>query len=58
MIMSKKIILGFVILIGVTACVKQQQNIPLFDTVTVVDQLVINDKSVPIFPKSPVKIRS
>ncbi len=51
MIMCKKIILGFVILIGVTACVKQQQNIPLFDTVTVVDQLVINDKSVPIFPK-------
>jgi hypothetical protein len=51
MIMSKKIILGLVILMGVTACVKQQQNIPLFDTVTVVDQLVINDKSVPIFPK-------
>ena len=52
MITCKKIVLGFVALLGMTACVQQQQqNIPLFDTVTVVDQLVINDKSVPIFPK-------
>ena len=50
MITCKKIVLGFVALVGMTACV-QQQSIPLFDTVTVVDQLVINDKSVPIFPK-------
>ena len=35
------------------ACVQQQQqqNIPLYDTITVVDQLVIDDNSVPIFPK-------
>ena len=52
MITCKKIVLGFVALVGMTACVQQQQqSIPLFDTVTVVDQLVINDKSVPIFPK-------
>ncbi len=29
----------------------QQQNVPMYDTVTVVDQLVIDDNSVPIFPK-------
>ena len=52
MITCKKIVLGFVALVGMTACVQQQQqSMPLFDTVTVVDQLVINDKSVPIFPK-------
>ncbi|MBE6461699.1 MAG: hypothetical protein E7006_02540 [Alphaproteobacteria bacterium] len=32
------------------ACVRQQQQ-PQYDTVTVVDQLVIDDNSVPIFPK-------
>ena len=54
MIMCKKIILGFVILIGVTACVKQQQNIPLFDTVTVVDQLVIMINLCQFFQRKPL----
>lgn len=49
----KKILVGFCVLSGITACARQyeQQNVPLFDTVTVVDQLVINENSVPIFPK-------
>ena len=54
MITCKKIVFGFAMLFGMTACVRQQQQqqmMPLYDTVTVVDQLVINDKSVPIFPK-------
>ncbi len=32
-------------------CNQQNQNIPQYDTVTVVDNLVIDENSVPIFPK-------
>ena len=43
-------LMGGIIMLG---CAQQQnqQNMPLYDTVTVVDQLVIDDNSVPIFPK-------
>lgn len=30
---------------------QQQQNMPLYDNITVVDELVIDENSVPIFPK-------
>jgi hypothetical protein len=43
-------VLAGVILLG---CVQQQQQevMPMYDTVTVVDSLVIDENSVPIFPK-------
>ncbi len=42
-----------VLFVGVVAgCAQQQQqNMPLYDTVTVIDELVIDENSVPIFPK-------
>ena len=44
------VVLAGVILLG---CVQQQQQevMPMYDTVTVVDSLVIDENSVPIFPK-------
>ena len=38
------------VFVGLTAC-QQKQQVPLYDNVTVVDQLVIDENSVPIFPK-------
>lgn len=35
----------------VYGCANRQQNMPVFDTVNVVENSVINEKSVPIFPK-------
>jgi len=49
MIAWKKIFCAILLLGGFAAC--QQQNVPLYDNVTVVDQLVIDENSVPIFPK-------
>lgn len=41
-----------VICAGVVAgCVQQRQEQPLYDNITVVDELVIDENSVPIFPK-------
>ncbi len=45
----------FALVVGVcvmlTGCTNHQQNIPTYDTVEVVENLVINENSVPIFPK-------
>ncbi len=49
MIAWKKMFCAILLLGGFAAC--QQQNVPLYDNVTVVDQLVIDENSVPIFPK-------
>lgn len=46
----KKISLMFVGMAVVAGCVQQQQQ-PMYDNITVVDQLVIDENSVPIFPK-------
>ena len=47
-----KVGLFAVAMVAVGACAKKKTEIvPLYDNVTVVDELVINDKSVPIFPK-------
>ena len=37
--------------VALVGCTNKQQNIPMYDTVEVVENLVINEKSVPIFPK-------
>ena len=42
---------GAVCALMVSGCAKQQQNMPLYDTVTVVENTVIDENSVPIFPK-------
>ena len=42
---------GILAVLTLFGCAQQQKDIPLYDTVTVVDQLVIDDNSVPIFPK-------
>ena len=46
-----KLIKYFIVLFVLGACVQQQRVQPMYDNVTVVDQLVIDDNSVPIFPK-------
>lgn len=47
-----KIMLGVFCVMAVTGCVQQaQKNVPIMDNVTVVDELVIDENSVPIFPK-------
>ena len=52
MVFWKKYLGGFLSVLVLFGCVnQQQQNVPMYDTVTVVDQLVIDDNSVPIFPK-------
>jgi len=42
---------GAVCTLMVSGCAKQQQDMPLYDTVTVVENTVIDENSVPIFPK-------
>lgn len=52
MIFWKKVLVslsGILVLFGCAQ--QQQQNIPLYDTVNVIDELVIDENSVPIFPK-------
>ena len=51
MVFWKKYLGGFLAVLILFGCAQQQQNVPMYDTVTVVDQLVIDDNSVPIFPK-------
>lgn len=47
-----KLIVGVAAAAVLAACTQNQNsNVPLYDTVTVVDQLVIDENSVPIFPK-------
>ncbi len=46
-----KLIKYFIMLFVLGACVQQQRVQPMYDNITVVDQLVIDDNSVPIFPK-------
>ncbi len=45
-----KLVKFFVVMFALVACA-QQRSQPMYDTVTVVDQLVIDENSVPIFPK-------
>ena len=47
------IVCVFVGVVGLTACQTTQQDVaePEYDTVTDIDNLVINENSVPIFPK-------
>ena len=51
MVLLKKCLIGLFSILVVFGCAQQQQNMPMFDTVTVVDNLVIDENSVPIFPK-------
>lgn len=46
-----KFIVPIIVCVGLVAGCNQSKNQPVYDTVTVVDQLVIDDNSVPIFPK-------
>lgn len=49
---KKTIVLsGVVCAFVVSGCANRQQNIPLYDTVNVVENTVIDENSVPIFPK-------
>ena len=47
----KKYLVGFMLIAGLMGCAYQQQNQSAYDTVTVIDELVIDENSVPIFPK-------
>lgn len=51
MVLIKKILFGIVGVCVLAGCDLQQKNIPMYDTINVVDQLVIDENSVPIFPK-------
>lgn len=46
-----KVLLGIFMMSGVIGCAQQEAKEPLFDNITVIDELVINENSVPIFPK-------
>lgn len=46
-----KFLLSVICAGAVAACVQQKQEQPLYDNITVVDELVIDENSVPIFPK-------
>ena len=39
------------VIVGVGCTNRQSEQVPLYDNITVVDELVINENSVPIFPK-------
>lgn len=47
----KKIVVTALFAISVCGCANKRQDIPQYDTVNVVENLVINENSVPIFPK-------
>lgn len=52
MVFLKKCLFGLLSVLIMFGCAQQnQKNMPLFDTVNVVDNLVIDENSVPIFPK-------
>lgn len=51
MVLIKKILFGIVGVCVLAGCDLQQKNMPMYDTINVVDQLVIDENSVPIFPK-------
>ena len=51
MVLMKKILFGIVGICVLLGCDLQQKNMPMYDTVNVVDELVIDENSVPIFPK-------
>lgn len=51
MVLIKKILFGIVGVCVLAGCDLQQKNIPMYDKINVVDQLVIDENSVPIFPK-------
>ena len=46
-----KNIMGSVLVFATLVACQQKQQIPLYDNITVVDELVIDENSVPIFPK-------
>lgn len=46
-----KFLLSLICVGTVAGCVQQKQEQPLYDNITVVDELVIDENSVPIFPK-------
>ncbi len=49
---KKTIVLsGVVCAMVVSGCARKQQNMPLYDTIDVVENTVIDENSVPIFPK-------
>ena len=45
------VLCGVIFAFVVAGCAKKQQNIPLYDTINVVENTVIDENSVPIFPK-------
>ena len=47
----KKTIILCGLVCSLIGCAKQQQNMPLYDTINVVENTVIDENSVPIFPK-------
>lgn len=47
----KGALLAFAGVLALIGCAQQQNNVPQYDTVTVIDNLVIDENSVPIFPK-------
>ena len=47
----KKCLFSMGIIAVLVGCAYQQKNQPMYDTVTVIDELVIDENSVPIFPK-------
>ena len=51
MVLIKKMLFGIVGVCVLAGCDLQQKNMPMYDTINVVDQLVIDENSVPIFPK-------
>ncbi|MBO5704572.1 MAG: hypothetical protein J6R99_00985 [Alphaproteobacteria bacterium] len=51
MMQLKKYLVGFMLIAVLMGCAYQQQNQSAYDTVTVIDELVIDENSVPIFPK-------
>lgn len=53
--MIKTIVLcGTVCVLMLSGCARKQENFPLYDTVNVVENTVIDENSVPIFPKKAV----
>ncbi|MBR5153724.1 MAG: hypothetical protein IKW57_02945 [Alphaproteobacteria bacterium] len=46
-----RLLLGIIFTGLISGCTKTNQPAPLYDNITVVDELVINENSVPIFPK-------
>lgn len=47
----KKCLFSMGVIAVLVGCAYQQKNQPMYDTVTVIDELVIDENSVPIFPK-------